>query len=281
VKRPTIVDIAKRAGVSKGAVSFALNGQTGVSASTRKRVLAIAEEIGWSPNTVARTLSGASSNTIGMALRRPARVLGVEPFFMELISGVEAELSARSYALTLQVVTDLAAEIELYRRWGAENRVDGVLLCDLQVSDPRIPVLEELDLPAVVIGSSAGSGSLISVGSDDAASVAEALEYLVSLGHRRIARVAGVPELLHTVMRSEAFEEGCHRLGVSAPIIISTDYSGEDGARATRQLLTSPERPTAIMYDNDVMAIAGLAIQTRDAAAMRRSISAGWVETSV
>jgi DNA-binding LacI/PurR family transcriptional regulator len=189
VKRPTIVDIAKRAGVSKGAVSFALNGQTGVSASTRKRVLAIAEEIGWSPNTVARTLSGASSNTIGMALRRPARVLGVEPFFMELISGVEAQLSARSYALTLQVVNDLAAEMELYRRWGAENRVDGVLLCDLQVSDPRIPVLEELDLPAVVIGSSAGSGSLISVGSDDAASVAEALEYLVSLGHRRIARV--------------------------------------------------------------------------------------------
>ena len=260
MKRPTIADIAKRAGVSKGAVSFALNGQSGVSASTRERVLAIAEEIGWSPNSVARTLSGAPSNTIGMALRRPARILGVEPFFMELISGVEAELSDRSYALTLQVVADQAAEVALYRRWGAERRVDGVLVCDLRVDDPRIPVLEELDLPTVVIGSSAGAGSLISVGSDDAAAVVEAIEYLVTLGHRRIARVAGLPELLHTAVRSTAFDEECRRLNVSAPPTISTDYSGEDGARATRRLLSSRDRPTAIMYDNDVMAIAGLAV---------------------
>ena len=260
MKRPTIADIAKRAGVSKGAVSFALNGQAGVSASTRERVLAIAEEIGWSPNSVARTLSGASSNTIGMALRRPARVLGVEPFFMELISGVEAELSARSYALTLQVVADQAAEVALYRRWGAERRVDGVLVCDLRVDDPRIPVLEELDLPTVVIGSSTGAGSLISIASDDAAAVVEAIEYLVTLGHRHIARVAGLPELLHTAIRSTAFDEECRRLGISASRTISTDYSGEDGARATRRLLSSRDRPTAIMYDNDVMAIAGLAV---------------------
>jgi DNA-binding LacI/PurR family transcriptional regulator len=260
VKRPTIADIAKRAGVSKGAVSFALNGQAGVSASTRERVLAIAEEIGWSPNSVARTLSGAASNTIGMALPRPARVLGVEPFFMELISGVEAELSARSYALTLQVVADQAAEVALYRRWAAERRVDGVLVCDLRVDDPRIPVLEELDLPTVVIGSSTGAGRLVSVASDDAAAVVEAIEYLVTLGHRQIARVAGLPELLHTAIRSAAFEAECRRLNIVAPKTISTDYSGEDGARATRRLLSSAERPSAIIYDNDVMAIAGLAV---------------------
>jgi DNA-binding LacI/PurR family transcriptional regulator len=260
VKRPTIADIAKRAGLSKGAVSFALNGQAGVSASTRERVLAIAEEIGWSPNSVARTLSGAASNTIGMALRRPARVLAVEPFFMELISGVEAELAARSYALTLQVVADQAAEVALYRRWGTERRVDGVLVCDLRVDDPRIPVLEHLDLPAVVIGSRAGSGRLLSVGSADAAAVVEAIEYLFTLGHRHIARVAGLPELLHTAVRSTAFDAECAKLGVTSPQTIVTDYSGEDGARATRRLLSSRDRPTAIMYDNDVMAIAGLAV---------------------
>jgi DNA-binding LacI/PurR family transcriptional regulator len=260
LKRPTIADIARRAGVSKGAVSFALNGQAGVSAATRERVLAIAEEIGWSPNSVARTLSGASSQTIGMALRRPARVLGVEPFFMELISGVEAELSARSYALTLQVVADQAAEIALYRRWDAERRVDGVLVCDLRVDDPRIPVLEKLRLPAVVIGARAGAGRLLSVGSADAAAVVDAVEYLVTLGHRKIARVGGLPELLHTAIRSEAFAEQCLRLGISPSRTIVTDYSGEEGARATRRLLSSRDRPTAIMYDNDVMAIAGLAV---------------------
>jgi len=259
LKRPTIADIAKRAGVSKGAVSFALNGQSGVSASTRERVLAIAEEIGWSPNSVARTLSGASSNTIGMALRRPARILGVEPFFMELISGVELELSGHSYALTLQVVADQAAEVALYRRWGRERRVDGVLVCDLRVQDPRVPVLEELGLPTVVVGSRAGAGGLISLGSDDAGSVVEAIEYLVTLGHRQVARVGGLPELLHTVERSAAFDEACDRLDVVATTTL-TDYSGEDGARATRRLLSSRPRPTAIVYDNDVMAVAGLAV---------------------
>lgn len=260
MKRPTIADIAKRAGVSKGAVSFALNGQAGVSASTRDRILAIAEEIGWSPNGVARTLSGAASNTIGMALPRRAQVLGVEPFFMGLISGVETELAARSYALTLQVVADQAAEVALYRRWGLERRVDGVLVCDLRVDDPRVPVLEELGLPAVVVGSGAGAGGLISVGSADPAAVVEAIEYLVTLGHRQIARVAGMPEVLHTAIRSQTFDQECRRLDLVAPTTISTDYSGEDGARATRRLLRSRARPTAIIYDNDVMAIAGLAV---------------------
>ena len=117
---------------------------------------------------------------------------------MELISGVEAELSARSYALTLQVVADHDAEIAVYRRWWAERRVDGVLLCDLRADDQRIPVLEELGLPAVVIGGPGGTGALASVWSDDAAALTETVEYLVALGHRRIARVGGLPNLLHT-----------------------------------------------------------------------------------
>jgi DNA-binding LacI/PurR family transcriptional regulator len=260
VKRPTIADIARRAGVSKGAVSFALNDQPGVSAETRRRVLAIAKEIGWTPNGVARALSGAPSHTIGMALRRPARILGVEPFFMELISGVEAELSAREYALSLQVVGDVDAEIAVYRRWWSERRVDGLLLCDLRVDDPRIGVLEELAVPTVVIGAAAGAGSLVSLESNDGAGVTEAVEYLVTLGHRHLARVAGLPELLHTVVRTEAFTEVCAGLDIPPAVTVFTDYTGEEGARATRRLLSSRNRPTAIVYDNDVMAIAGLAV---------------------
>ena len=104
MKRPTIADIARRAGVSKGAVSYALNGQPGVSEATRQRIVAIAQEIGFNPNSAARALSGASARAVGLTLCRPARILGIEPWFMGLISGFEAELSARSYALTLQVV---------------------------------------------------------------------------------------------------------------------------------------------------------------------------------
>jgi DNA-binding LacI/PurR family transcriptional regulator len=260
MKRPTISDIATRAGVSKGAVSYALNGQPGVSDATRQRILAIAEEIGFNPNSAARALSGAAASAIGLALRRPARTLGVEPFFMELISGVEGELSARSYGLTLQVVATVQDEIAVYRRWWGERRVDGVLICDLRVNDERVPVLEKLQLPAVVIGGPAYTGTLTSVWSDDGAALVQTVEYLAALGHQRIARVGGMPELLHTELRSQAFTEVCRRLGLAEATTVASDYSGEDGARATRRLLSSRQRPTAVIYDNDVMAIAGLGV---------------------
>ncbi|MFF5112415.1 LacI family DNA-binding transcriptional regulator [Streptosporangium sp. NPDC000509] len=256
MRRPTITDVARQAGVSKGAVSYALNGQPGVSESTRARILAIAEEIGWRPNSAARALNGARAHTVGLALCRPARTLGMEPFFMELISGIESELSARSYALTLQVVTDHRQEVSIYRRWWAEGRIDGAILVDLHVDDPRVPEFEALDLPSVVVGHPSGAGSLVSVWSDDDGAVHETVGYLVALGHRRIARVAGLPRLLHTVLRDRAFAQACE--GVAEHVTVHTDYTGEEGARATRRLLSSADRPTAIVYDNDIMAVAGL-----------------------
>lgn len=260
MKRPTIADIARRAGVSKGAVSYALNGQPGVSEATRRRVLAIAEEIGWNPHSAARALSGAAANAFGLALRRPARTLGLEPFYMELISGVEAELATRSYALMLQVVGDPDAEIALYRRWWGERRVDGVLVCDLRLDDPRVPVLADLPLPAVVVGGPDGVGELACAWSDDGSAMVEAVEYLVALGHRQVAWVGGLSDLRHTVTRARAWSGVCERLGLPLAVTESTDYSGEQGARATRRLLSAGARPTAILYDNDVMAIAGLSV---------------------
>ncbi|AWS42461.1 LacI family DNA-binding transcriptional regulator [Streptosporangium sp. 'caverna'] len=256
MRRPTIADVARQAGVSKGAVSYALNGQPGVSESTRARIMAIAEEIGWRPNSAARALNGARAGAVGLALCRPARTLGMEPFFMELISGIEGELSARSYALMLQVVGDHQQEVAVYRRWWGEGRVDGAILVDLHVGDPRVAEFEALGLPTVVIGHPSESGALVSVWSDDGGAVRETVEYLVALGHRRIARVAGLPRLVHTALRDRAFAEACE--GVAEQVTVHTDYTGEEGARATRRLLSSPDRPTAIVYDNDIMAVAGL-----------------------
>ncbi|MBG0816889.1 LacI family DNA-binding transcriptional regulator [Planomonospora sp. ID82291] len=260
MKRPTIADIARQAGVSKVAVSYALNDRPGVSEAKRALIKAIAEEIGWRPNSAARALNGARANSVGLTVCRPARVLGMEPFFMELISGIEGELSARSYALMLQVVADPGQEMEIYRRWWGERRVDGAILVDLRFADPRITELEELGLPAVVVGHPSEAGSLVPVWSDDTAAVREAVEYLVALGHRRIARVAGLPELVHTVLRDQAFTGACQELGVIGYTITHTDYTGEEGARATRRLIGSPARPTAIVYDNDIMAVAGLSV---------------------
>ena len=244
--------------MSKGAVSYALNDRPGVSDETRARILAIADRLGFRANAAARALAGAPAHVVGLALRRPASTLGVEPFFMELISGLEAELSTRSYALLLQMVdddADASAEIDVYRQWWVEGRVDGVLLCDLRPDDPRVPAVERIGVPAVVIGPPSAGGRLATLWSDDAVSVAEAVDHLTGLGHRRIARVAGLPELAHTATRTRAFADR----GLSEAMTVFTDYTGESGARATRDLLTGAARPTAIVYDNDVMAIAGLA----------------------
>ncbi|BEP14744.1 LacI family DNA-binding transcriptional regulator [Acidothermaceae bacterium B102] len=277
MKRPTIGDIAARAGVSKGAVSYALNGQPGVSEVTRQRILTIAEQIGWQPNRAARALSGARADAVGLVIARPARVLSFEHFFMAFISGLEAELSARHIALLLQVVRDHDEEIAAYRRWWAERRVDGVIVVDLHVGDDRVPVLEELALPAVIVGGPDGLGSLPGVWADDAAAVSTAVDYLVALGHERIASVAGLRSLQHTGIRTQALQDAMARHGLPLAEVIQTDYTGEEGAQATRSLLSRPSRPTAIIYDNDVMAVAAIGVAQEMGVDVPRDLSiVGW-----
>ena len=257
--RPTIADIARSAGVSKSAVSFALNGRPGVSAATRARVLATAADIGWVPNAAARSLAATTSGAIGLVLARPARTLGIEPFFMQLIAGIEGELAAASQALVFQVVEDHAAEVTTYRRWFAERRVDGVILVDPHVDDDRVEPLTALGLRCVFVGIPRSATGLFGVWSDDDASMTAVLRYLARLGHSRVARVAGSAQHDHVAVRTEAFARSARLLRLS-PSVVGTDYSPEQGARATRQLLAAATPPTAIVYDNDVMALAGLAV---------------------
>ncbi|MCC3764932.1 LacI family transcriptional regulator [Glycomyces sp. TRM65418] len=259
-RRVTIADIAAAAGVSKGAVSYALNGRPGVSEATRGKILAIAAEMGFVPNRAARSLSVSSAQAVGIALRRSARTLGIEPYFMELISGIEATLSAGSFGLTLQIVGTVEEELEVYRRWWAERRVDGVLLCDVGTSDRRLDFVADLGLPAVAVGGPIEGARLPAVWHDDAEPCRDILEYLYALGHRRVARVAGLPRLLHTSIRDTAYAETAAGLDLESMVTFHSDYTGEQGAQITRRLLSSARRPTAIIYDNDVMAVAGLGV---------------------
>lgn len=94
-KRPTITEIARLTGVSPGAVSFALNGRPGVSEETRARILGVAREIGWVPSTAARALRGGGTATIGLVITREPAMLGVEPFFMRFVAGIEQAITDR------------------------------------------------------------------------------------------------------------------------------------------------------------------------------------------
>lgn len=262
MKRPTMLDIAHRAGVTKAAVSFALNGRPGVSEPTRRRILAIADELGWQPNSAAVALSDGRAGVFGLVVDRPARILGLEPFFMQLISGIQAELSSTGTPLLFTVAENQQSELAIYRSWWARRQVDGVILVDLRADDARVPALEELGMPAVVLGDPEAAGSLPAAWSDDAAAVRTAVAHLASLGHRRIGRVTGPEPLLHTRIRSRAFVAAIAEHGLDGDSL-ATDYSGEQGAVATRKLLveglpSGSGRPTALLFDNDVMAVSGL-----------------------
>ncbi|MEU0274800.1 LacI family DNA-binding transcriptional regulator, partial [Streptomyces sp. NPDC006307] len=105
--RVTINDVAARAGVSKGAVSMAFNNRPGVSQATRERIFEAARELGWFPHQTARSLSSRRVDIVGLAICRPARLLGLEPFYMEFVSGIESVLAERSCSLLLRLVRDL------------------------------------------------------------------------------------------------------------------------------------------------------------------------------
>ncbi|MFK0256108.1 LacI family DNA-binding transcriptional regulator [Streptomyces sp. NPDC090445] len=261
-RRPTIKDIARRAGVSESAVSFALNDRPGVSEDTRARVRRVAEELGWQPNSAARALSGERAGAVGLVLARPAHTLGVESFFLQLVSGIQEVLSAGRTALLFQVVDGIDAECALYRRWWAERRVDGVLVVDPRTQDPRPELLARLGLPAVTVGGTGAPGPLSSVWADDARAMARVVDHLHGLGHRRITHIAGLPGLAHTARRIASLraEAAARGLGPREVRSVATDYSDAEGAAATRQVLAEPEPPTALVYDNDVMAVAGSAV---------------------
>ena len=207
-------------------------------------------------------MTAGRAEAFGLIIDRPARTLGSEVFFMQLISGIQDELARQHVTLLFTMVEDQDEEIEIYRRWWAQRRVDGVFVVDLQVNDRRIALLEGLRMPAVVIGTPRGSGTLPAVWQDDRSAVDTLVTYLAELGHQRIARVGGFARYWHSRLRSEEFTSAAAAAGLTA-VSVEADYSAEHGARTTRSLLGSAEPPTAIVYDNDVMAAAGLGAAQR------------------
>jgi len=260
VTRPTINDVARHAGVSKGAVSFAFNNRPGISAETRERILASARELGWSPSSRARALSVSRSLAVGLVMARPPETLRADPFFPSFIAGLESELSRAGYALLLQVVPEHESEHETYRRLAREGRVDGVFVTDLYVDDPRPALLAELGLPSVIVGPALGEAFWPAVGVDDAPGITDAVEHLIGLGHTRIAHVAGPTAMVHGESRRRAWSTALEAAGLPEGPCVETDFSAEAGAAATRELLDLERPPTAIVYANDLMAIAGLAV---------------------
>jgi DNA-binding LacI/PurR family transcriptional regulator len=186
---------------------------------------------------------------IGLVLTADDARVGVEPFFLELTAGLDEVLAGRAASVFLLVVPDAAAERDTYRRWAAQRSVAAVVLVNLVHGDDRPALLAELGLPAVLAGRH--DGPYPAVITDDRGALTAALDVLHDLGHRVVGRVSGPAALAHTAERGAAAE--AHRLTVH---VVEGDYSAASGIEGLRELLAADPPPTAVVFDNDVMAVA-------------------------
>ena len=244
----------------KGAVPIALNGRRGLSDETRTRVLTAAGDLGWQRSHRARSLATSRAFTFGLVLARPPELLGADPFYPAFMAGVEKVLVVAGYALLMQVVSDAQAEEAAYRRLAGEGRVDGVFVGDLRTADSRVRLVVELGLRAVTLNRPDIASPFPAVSMDDQSGVRAAVGHLAGLGHTRIAHVSGPLAFLHSVNRRSAWAGALTEIGLAPGPLVVSDFSAAGGAAATAELLDLDDPPTAIVYANDVMAIAGIAV---------------------
>ena len=254
----TIADLAGRLGISKASVSYALNGQPGVSSETRERVNRLALELGWYPSSSARALARAKTGAIGLVLSRDPELLGTEPYYLQFISGIEQVLIEAETALLLRLVRPLPGlDLAVYERWAGERRVDGVILVDQLVDDPRFPLVRRLGLPAVLHGGPVPGDAMPWVAGDDLVDATRLVDHLRELGHRRIAHVTGPQTYTHEQQRKQRVRVRALEVGLSVESV-EGDYTLESAHRLTIRLLRTPAPPTAILFGNDLMAFGGL-----------------------
>lgn len=218
---------------------------------------------------------------MGLVLTRPAQMLGLELYYMELISGVEEVLEARGASLSLHIVADAAEEIATYKRWQKRGLVDGVLIANIETGDKRLGILAAIGLPAVVLGGPERDPGWAHVWVDNAEAARMAVRHLASQGHRSIARISGLSHLAHTRTRDIAFQEQCQEQGISHRLLAG-NYEVASGAALTGQLLDKPNIPSAIIYDNDQMALGGLQELTARGLEVGQDIAVlAWDDSSV
>ncbi|MEU6441227.1 LacI family DNA-binding transcriptional regulator [Streptomyces sp. NPDC047046] len=267
--QPTILDVAALAGVSKSAVSKVFNNRPGISEATRLRILDAAGKLGWSPSASATALRGERTRTIGLVLGRDADLLTADPYFAELIAGMEQELGPPGYGLQLHLVgDDFVREEEVYERLARERRVDAFVLTESRIGDSRPALLRRLHVPGLLVGRpwqrEHAEGLHYLHADEDLHGITEAVEHLIGLGHRSLAYVAGPDNRVHTVLRRRAVEATLARHGLRPHSVIPCGFGNATAAAVTERLFAADaEPPTAVLYPNDTMALTAIATLTR------------------
>ncbi|SLN14896.1 LacI family DNA-binding transcriptional regulator [Pseudooctadecabacter jejudonensis] len=250
-------ELSKILGLSQTTVSRALNGYPEVNEATRIKVLAAAKAHNYSPNLRAQSLATGRSNAIGHVIPMASSHEMVNPIFGDFISGAGEVYAANNYEMLLSIVQD-GGEENVYRGFKTRSTVDGVILHGPKMNDSRIDLLTEIGLPFVVHGRASGISTPYSwLDVNNRSAFARATDFLLDLGHRRIALLNGLEFMDFAHRRRLGYEEAltARHLPIDASLMRSEEMTETFGYTATRDMLTVPNPPTAFLVSSIISAL--------------------------
>jgi LacI family transcriptional regulator len=256
VSRPSLKDVAKAAGVHTATASRALNERTAsmVSPQTVQRVREAAETLGYRVNRVARGLKTNRSFTIGMLVPDI-----MNPFFPPMVRGAEDGLAEAGYTLVLADTDNDAGKERRTQTVMLERQVDGLLLATARRRDPVIEELLTTSVPFVLVNRTIDRGGVAAVIPDDQAGMALAVDHLYDLGHRVIGHVAGPSGTSTGSRRAAGFQAAVRSRGLEpGPVFEVAAFTLEATSALAESLFTGPDRPSAIVAANDLIALGTL-----------------------
>jgi LacI family transcriptional regulator len=262
-QRPTIADVARIAGVHASTVSRALDpaARHRISQAVAERVAAAAEQLGYRPSALAAGLRSGRSNTVGVLVPDLTN-----PVFPPIVQAIEAALARAGYVTLLaSTEADAAKEALLIGRMAAQG-ADGIILASAAAGSPAPAAAMRLGLPLVLVNRRLPGAELPAVVSEDSVGIALAVRHLVSLGHRRIAHLAGPSGVATAADRLRGVRAALKAAGLTPAAVVRAEaYTRAAGAAAARALLAeawpaparpaSPTAPTAIVAANDLLAL--------------------------
>ncbi|MFD6026265.1 LacI family DNA-binding transcriptional regulator [Streptomyces griseoluteus] len=258
----TMADVARSAGVSVATVSHVLNGTRPVRPHTRQAVLDAVEALGYTPNSLARSLVTSRTRSIGLAVSAISN-----PYFTEILQGVEAAALEAGYSLLIaDPHDDPEHELKVVQLLH-ERRVDGMIVAPSAEPGNLVAYLRRQSVPTVLLDrvlepAGHGQAPFDQVCAENSGPMAELVTHLASLGHRRIGLVAGLPGLSTTSERIAGYRQGLAAAGLDADdeLVVSGSSEARGAERATAALLALPGAPTALVTANNAMTIGALRV---------------------
>lgn len=252
----TLKDIAERVGKSVPTVSRALGDFPDISAETRRQVQQVAREMGYEPSATAVNLKKRRAGNLALILPAVTQVRFSDPFFGEFITGVVDAAAQRGFELLVSAASP-EAEIDTYLRHIRRRSCDGFIVIRTQRQDARIELLRRERAPFVAFGRVEGDNDFYLVDEDGADGVRQIVDYLVGLGHERLAYITEPLLLTKASHRLQGFREGlaAHGLDYCPERVVEANFRQTSGRQAAKRLLDLTPPPTAIVACNDLLAL--------------------------